>query len=229
MPLGVIVNVLSVVMGGLVGSLISDKLSDQLKKTMTTVFGFCAMGMGIISIVKIRNMPAVIFAVIIGTLIGTLLNLDGGIRKGTQKAVGALHLTLGDNTSLMITAIVLFCASGTGIYGSLISGMTGDNSILFSKSVLDFFTAMIFACQLKKAVMLVGVPQLIVFLILFFSAKLIFPLTNDAMIADFQSVGGFVLLATGFSIMKVKEFPVANMIPAMILAMPLSALWMLIA
>lgn len=229
MPLGVFVNVISVVLGALTGSLISDHLPDSLKKTMTTVFGFCAMGMGIISIVKIKNMPAVIFAVIIGTLIGTLLNLDGLIRKGTQKAVGALNLSLGEDTGLMITAIVLFCASGTGIYGSLISGMTGDNSILFSKSVLDFFTSMIFACQLKKALMLVGIPQLIVFLILFFSAKLIFPLTNESMIADFQSVGGFVLLATGFSIMKVKEFPVANMIPAMILAMPLSALWMLIA
>ncbi|MBR3405008.1 MAG: DUF554 domain-containing protein [Firmicutes bacterium] len=228
MPLGVFVNVISVVLGALTGSLISDHLPDSLKKTMTTVFGFCAMGMGIISIVKIKNMPAVIFAVIIGTLIGTLLNLDGAIRKGTQKAVGALNLSLGEDTGLMITAIVLFCASGTGIYGSLISGMTGDNSILFSKSVLDFFTSMIFACQLKKALMLVGIPQLIVFLILFFSAKLIFPLTNESMIADFQSVGGFVLLATGFSIMKVKEFPVANMIPAMILAMPLSALWMLI-
>ena len=228
MPIGVIVNVLAVTAGGLVGSLISDKLSENLKKTMTTVFGFCAMGMGIISVVKIRNMSAAIFAVIIGTLIGTLLKFDGGIRKGTEKAVGALHLSLGDDTDLMITAIVLFCASGTGIYGSLISGMTGDNSILFSKSVLDFFTAMIFACRLKKAIMLIGIPQIIIFLILFFSAKLIFPLTNEAMIGDFQAVGGFVLLATGFSILKVKEFPVANMIPAMILAMPLSALWMLI-
>ena len=61
----------------------------------------------------------------------------------------------------MVTAIVLFCASGTGIYGSLTSGMTGDHSILFAKSILDFFTAMIFACQLKKAVCLIGISSMI--------------------------------------------------------------------
>ena len=53
MPLGVFVNVISVVLGALTGSLISDHLPDSLKKTMTTVFGFCAMGMGIISIAYI--------------------------------------------------------------------------------------------------------------------------------------------------------------------------------
>ena len=127
---------------------------------------------------------------------------------------------------LMVTALVLFCASGTGIYGSLTSGMTGDHSILIAKSILDFFTAMIFACQLKKAVMLIGIPQLIIMLILFFSARLILPLTNEAMIADFKACGGIVLLATGFTIMKVKEIPVANMLLSMVLVMPVSALWM---
>jgi hypothetical protein len=73
---------------------------------------------------------------------------------------------------LMITAIVLFCASGTGIYGTLTSGMTGDHSILLAKSVLDFFTAMIFACQLKKAVMLIGIPQLVIMLMLFLFVRM---------------------------------------------------------
>ena len=125
----------------------------------------------------------------------------------------------------MITALVLFCASGTGIYGSLVSGMTGDHSILISKSILDFFTAMIFACRLKKSVMLIGIPQLLVFCLLFYGARLILPLSTPAMIADFKACGGFVLLATGFVIMKVKDIPVANMIPAMVLAMPVSCLW----
>ena len=46
--------------------------------------------------------------------------------------------------SMLVTIIVLFCASGTGIYGALDSGMSGDHTILISKSILDFFTAMIF-------------------------------------------------------------------------------------
>ena len=120
---------------------------------------------------------------------------------------------------------MLFCASGTGIYGSLDSGMTGDHTILISKSILDFFTAAIFACQLGYVVSAIAIPQFIIFLLLFIGAKFIFPLTTPDMIADFKACGGFVMIATGLRMMKLKEFPVADMIPAMALVMPLSWLW----
>ena len=223
MPIGVLINVFSVVSGGLLGSLVGERLSDRLKTQMTTIFGVCAASMGISSIVLMKNMPAVIFAVILGSLIGISLNLDSMIRRGTGRLLSKMDLA--GNMPLMVTAIVLFCASGTGIYGTLTSGMTGDHSILIAKSVLDFFTAMIFACQLKKAVAFIGIPQLLIMLVLFFSARLILPLTTDNMIADFKACGGIILLATGFTIMKVKEIPIANMLLSMILVMPVSALW----
>ena len=163
---------------------------------------------------------------ITGPLSDILLDIDGHLRTGTGAALKKLKLSVGDNEKLMVTAMVLFCVSGTGIYGSLTSGMTGDHSILIAKSVLDFFTSMIFACQLQKSTMLIGVPQMIIMLTLFLLAKEIVPMTNDAMISDFKACGGVVLLATGFTIMKVKDIPVADMIPGMILAMPLSAFWM---
>ncbi len=225
MPIGVIINVCSVILGGLLGSLISEKLSDGFKQHMTTIFGICAMSMGVASIILMQNMPAVIFAIIAGTILGLALDLDGRIRRGTGRLMQRFAAGGSFDEDLLVTAIVLFCASGTGIYGSLTAGMTGDHSILIAKSILDFFTAMIFACQLKKAVCLIGIPQLVILLALFFAAKLILPLTDAVMINDFKAVGGIVLLATGFSIMRVKQIPVADMIPAMILAMPVSALW----
>ena len=60
---------------------------------------------------------------------------------------------------------------------------------------------------------------------LFFGAAYIMPMTTPAMIADFSAVGGLVMLATGFRICGVKPFPVANMLPGLFLAMPLSHLW----
>ncbi len=127
--------------------------------------------------------------------------------------------------STLVTVIVLFCASGTGIYGSLDSGMTGDSTILISKSVLDFFTAAIFACNLGYVVSVVAIPQFIIFYILFLLAKFIYPLTTPDMILDFKACGGFLMVATGFRMINVKMFPVADMIPAMIVIMPLSWMW----
>ena len=113
----------------------------------------------------------------------------------------------------------------SGIYGSLDSGMTGDSTILISKSVLDFFTAAIFACNLGYVVSVVAIPQFIIFYILFLLAKFIYPLTTPDMILDFKACGGFLMVATGFRMINVKMFPVADMIPAMIVIMPLSWMW----
>lgn len=232
MPIGVFVNVVSVVLGGLFGALAGHKLPASLKTEL--VFGVCSMGIGISSIVLMKNMPAVIFAVVVGTAVGLACRLGLAIRRGAewmQKPIARLfHSGQGsvsgeEFSSSLVTLVVLFCASGTGIYGTLTSGMTGDHTILIAKSVLDLFTAAVFACNLGVVVSAVAVPQLIVFLALFFCAKLIFPLTTPDMIDDFKACGGILMLATGFRMAKIKEFPVADMIPAMILVMPVSWLW----
>lgn len=227
--IGIICNVLSVALGGLVGALCGQKLPEHFRTGLNAVFGICAMGMGISSIMLMENMPAVILAVILGTSVGLLIHLGDRITASgrvLQKAMEKRDFG-GDSfdISLFVTAFVLFCSSGTGIYGSLDAGMTGNVTILMSKSVLDFFTALIFACSLGIITSVIAIPQFIIFLILFLLAKLIYPLTTPAMINDFKACGGFVLLATGLRIAKIREFPIADMIPAMILVMPVSAFW----
>ncbi len=234
MPIGIIVNSLSIVLGGLVGTVAGHKLSLNFKESLNMVFGACSMTMGISSIVLMENMPAVIFAVIIGTSIGLTVHFGDQIAKGgagMQKVVSRVMPAKESNISreefdaTLITIIVLFCASGTGIYGSIVSGMTGEQTILISKSILDFFTAMIFACLLGPVVSFIAVPQFVIFMLLFLLAGLIYPMTNPAMINDFKACGGVLLLATGFRMIKVKMFPTADMIPAMILVMPCSWIW----
>ena len=149
MPIGVIINALSVVIGGILGALVGHKLSPKFKADITLVFGVC----------------------------------------------------------------------------SIVSGMSGDLSVLISKSILDLFTAAIFACSLGMVVCMIAIPQVIIFLILFFAATAIFPLTTPGMINDFKACGGFLMLATGFRMVKLKNFPTADMIPAMVLIMPMSWFW----
>ena len=153
MPIGVIINALSVAAGGVIGALFGHKLPAKINSELTKIFGVCSMGMGVSSIGLMKNMPAVIFAVIIGTAFGLAVNLGGIINSGAtcmEKPVGKLFpnknksMSREEYMSMLVTIIVLFCASGTGIYGSLDSGMSGDHTILISKSILDFFTAMIF-------------------------------------------------------------------------------------
>ena len=66
MPIGIIINVLSVALGGLTGSLVGNRLSEKVKEEMNLIFGICAMGMGMGSVCLMQNMPAVVFSVIMG-------------------------------------------------------------------------------------------------------------------------------------------------------------------
>lgn len=234
MPIGVIINTVAIFLGGIAGALLGDKLPEKYKEQLNLIFGLCSMGMGISSIVLMKYMPAVIFAIIIGTLVGLVFNLGDKVYELCSKLQKVMirivpkketNMSETEFLATLITVIVLFCSSGMGIYGSLSEGMTGDSSLLITKSILDFFTAAIFACNLGYIVSLIAVPQFVIFTTLFLSASFIVPLTTPDMITDFKACGGFLMVAAGFRILKLKMFPVVDMIPAMILVMPFSWFW----
>ena len=234
MPIGVIINTIAIFLGGIAGALLGDKLPEKYKEQLNLIFGLCSMGMGISSIVLMKYMPAVVFALIIGTIVGVVLKLGDKVYELCSKLQKVMirivpkketNMSETEFLATLITVIVLFCSSGMGIYGSLSEGMTGDSSLLITKSILDFFTAAIFACNLGYIVSLIAIPQFVIFTTLFLSASFIVPLTTPDMIADFKACGGFLMVAAGFRILKLKMFPVVDMIPAMILVMPFSWFW----
>ena len=226
MPIGVICNALAIAAGGAAGAALGGRLSDSFKEKLTLVFGICALGIGVSSTVLMANLPAVVLSLILGTIVGSALRLGERISRGGARLARLFPTKNEDGDSaLLVTTIVLFCASGTGIYGSIVSGLSGDHSILLAKSILDLFTAMIFACSLGMVVSVIALPQLAIFLMLFLLARVIYPLTTPAMISDFKAVGGLILLATGLRIARIRDFPIADMIPAMLLVWPVSWIW----
>ncbi|MCZ5362032.1 DUF554 domain-containing protein [Escherichia coli] len=228
MVIGPFINASAVLLGGVLGALLSQRLPERIRVSMTSIFGLASLGIGILLVVKCANLPAMVLATLLGALIGEICLLEKGVNTAVTKAQNLFrhsrkkpaHESFIQN---YVAIIVLFCASGTGIFGAMNEGMTGDPSILIAKSFLDFFTAMIFACSLGIAVSVISIPLLIIQLTLAWAAALILPLTTPSMMADFSAVGGLLLLATGLRICGIKMFPVVNMLPALLLAMPLSA------
>lgn len=236
MPIGVIVNGLAILIGGLIGAVSGGYFKKDFCDRITMIFAISSMSMGICSIVRVENLPPVVLAAILGTMLGELIRLEKGIvwfSKKLQKPIAKL-LGQGQQTSQdtfmvnFISIVVLFCASGTGIFGALQSGLNGNHTILYSKSILDFFTAAIFAANLGYIVIVVAFMQAAILLALFFSASFIMPLVTPAMLNDFTACGGMMMLAAGFRIAGFREFPIASMIPSMALVMPISYLWMLL-
>ncbi|MEN3109852.1 DUF554 domain-containing protein [Uliginosibacterium paludis] len=232
-PLGPYVNGTAVAIGGLAGAFVGTKLPERLRTSLPQTFGLASMGLGISMIIKLQHLPAVILALIVGAIIGELIHLERSIGRVGTKAKGLIERIFPAREGLspeefiekFVAVLVLFCASGTGIFGAMNEGMTGSPDILYVKSILDFFTSGIFATALGYAVASVCLPQVAIQILLMFCATWIMPMTDPGMIADFSAVGGLIMLATGFRIAGVKPFPVANMLPGLLLAMPFSHLW----
>lgn len=165
MPIGVIVNCISVLAGGVIGSALGHVLPNSLKEHLPTLFGMCSIAIGINSIIKAVSMTAVVLAILVGFTIGHLLHLEDWASRFFHRLVKTMHLG-GDNIDMefYITAVALFCCSGFGWYSTLTEGIAGDPNLLFAKSVLDFFTAMIFASTLGKATCAIPLPQCVILL-----------------------------------------------------------------
>ena len=226
MPIGVLTNCAAVLVGGLLGTALGKVLPQGLKDNLPTLFGFCSIAIGINSIIKASGMTAVVLAILMGFTIGHSLHLEQCASKFFHKLVHTLHLGGGSiDMEFYITAVTLFCCSGFGWYSTLSEGITGDPSLLMSKAVLDAFTAMIFASTLGAAICAIPMPQAVILLLVFGAGKILAGVLTPTMFADLSACGGILTMAAGFRVSKIKSVPLVDLIPALILVMPFSALW----
>ncbi len=231
--LGPYINGVALLVGSVAGAMLGPRLGRSIRSTMPMVFGCAAMGLGVVMTVKVRFLAPVVLALILGALFGELVQLENAIRTLAGKTRVVLERLVRPREGVgqeeflekIVALLVLFCVSGTGVYGAMSEGMTGDPTLLIVKSILDLFTAVIFAASLGISVAVLVIPQFLVQATLYSASSLVMPLMTPEMTADFSACGGIIMLATGFRICDIKPFPVGNMIPALFIVMPLSWLW----
>lgn len=232
MPTGIILNSTCVLVGGLLGSRFGRYMPEKMRQSLSLLFGFCSMVIGISLLGSMSFLPAVTLALIAGTVVGEGLRLEDHI----SAASGTLKTFIGKYTGQddghdpeyiprFVSLLMLFCTGSTGILGALGEGMTGDRTVLLTKSVMDLFASFSFAASMGVIVAAIAVVQLSLFLLLFLAAGLVMPYLNPSMIGDFMACGGVLAIITGFRICEIKQFRVTNALPALILIMPISWLW----
>ena len=222
------VIVLVVFIGGFIKKILPKHLIEELPK----VFGICSITIGITSILNVKTLPMVIMAIILGFVIGELCHLYDHVHDIFAFLLDKLPFHIEGNQEeymhLYLLVVLMFSMSGMGLFGALTEGMSGDASVLISKSVLDFFTAVLFGAALGYAQSLICVPQLLILLACFFLAKAILPFVNSTMIADFKACGGVITMITGLTVSKILDVRAMNLVPALILVMPFVGLYAMI-
>lgn len=215
--LGIIVNSSAVVIGGLIGGHYGYKINEDVLDQLPIVFGLSAIAIGITLISLMENLIAVVLALITGAILGEVLKIELNIKKALLNLFKKGENQKKDTVDLLIIVIVLFCFSGTGIFGALNEGFTGDSKILLVKSIMDFFTAIIFGASVGYTVSLIAIPQFLINLMLYSIAGFIVPLLSLAMLNDFKACGGIITFAAALKVARIKDIRVLNLLPALIL------------
>ena len=225
---GPIVDSCALFTGGLLGALFSVYIPKRIKESLPLVFGVITMCMGTTLVSKASALPVMVMALLVGASIGELILAESFLARGIRwlfRLGKSRHC--GDDMFVanIITLISAFCFGSMGIFGAMNEGITGSAEILLTKAALDFFSGLVFGSLFGLPVSLIAIPQCALLVAFYLSATFLTRYTTPAMLNDFSACGGVIFVATGLRMCGIKVFPVINMLPALIVVMPLSALW----
>lgn len=217
---GVLVNVITVIVGALVGLLFKKGIPERVSHAAMTGLGACTLYIGISGSLCGENVLILIGSVVLGAIVGTLLNIDGAINRLAAK-VETRFRKEGNQISLaegLVSATLLFCVGSMTVTGSIQAGLTGDNSILITKAMLDMVSAMMLSSSLGVGVLLSAVSVLVIQGGLVILSGLIAPFMNTAAINEMTCAGSLLIIMIGTNLMGITKIKVADYLPAIIFA-----------
>ena len=218
--LGVIVNVITVILGSLIGVMFKKGIPERVSTAAMIGLGACTLYIGISGSLCGENVLIVIAAVVLGVISGTLLNIDGAINKLAEN-VETKFKKEGQSISVaegLVTATLLFCVGSMTVTGSIQAGLTGDNSVLITKATLDFVSSMMLASSLGFGVMLASISVFVIQGGLVLLASLISPFMSTGAINEMTCVGSILIIMIGTNLMGITKIKVADFLPAVIYA-----------
>ncbi len=229
--LGTLLNVSTIIIGSILGILVGSRFKEQTRELITTALGFITLLAAAdsmkglwsekLSVALPNGWPIliVLFSLLLGALIGQAVGVEdrmerfGSVLKDRFDKNGTTPFIEG-----FVSSSLLFVIGPMAILGSISDGMGTGISQLTLKSILDGITSIAFAASLGWGVAVsalpVGIYQLGWTAIGIFLGNVL----PEYQIVSMTTVGGILLLGISFRLLRLKNVPVGNLLPALFLA-----------
>lgn len=228
--LGTIINTGAIVAGGLAGILFGRFLKENVQDTLSKCCGVSTLMIGIAGAlekmltvekgaISSGGSMLLVLCLTVGGVIGELLNLEGAFecfgrwlkeKTGNAKDKGFVNA--------FVTASLTVCIGAMAIVGSIQDGLTGDYSILATKAVLDFIIIMVMSCSLGPGAAFSAIPVAVLQGSVTALAGLVRPVMTEAALNNLSLVGSVLIFCVGINLLWGKKIRVANLLPAIVLA-----------
>lgn len=218
--LGVIVNTVAVIFGSLLGLLLKKGFPEKITGPIMTGIGLCVVYIGIDGMLCGSNALVAIASMVVGAVIGTLLDIDGKFNRlgGRLETRFDKSGESGNFAKAFVNSTLLFCVGAMTIVGSINAGLKGDNTILFTKSLLDMISSVLIASSLGIGVLFSAVAVFVYQGLIVVLAGVLEPVLTETAINEMSCVGYILIVALGLNMLNITKIKVADYIPAIIVA-----------
>jgi uncharacterized protein len=219
--LGTIVNGLLIIIGTLLGRLLT-RIPENMKATVMHGIGLAVMVLGLQMGFKSANFLIVILSLVMGAVLGEAWKLEDKLnsvgdwleRKLGSKGEGSI-------SQGFVTATLIFVIGAMAIIGALDSGIRGDHDVLYTKAIIDGFTALILTTTLGIGVLFSAIPVMLYqgMIALFATQidKFIPQALMDSFILELTATGGVMIFAIGLNLIGLTKIRVANLLPGILI------------
>ena len=219
---GVLVNTLTVIIGSSVGLLLKKQIPEKLTNAVMTAIGLCTIAIGVTGVIKGENQLVMIISLVFGAVVGTLIDIDGKLSRLGDKfqnkraKSGSVHSDNATFSQGFVTASLLFCVGAMTIVGSMNAGISGDNQMLYTKSVLDLISSSMLAASLGFGVFCASGFVLVFQGALVALAMLLGSFLSDFAVNELVCAGSVMIMALGLNLIGVTKIKVANLLPGLV-------------
>ncbi|MDR3200225.1 MAG: DUF554 domain-containing protein [Spirochaetales bacterium] len=219
--IAVFVNCATVLVGSVIGYFFHKKIHDEFKNTVYIAVGVFTLVIGMSMALESKRIVYLAFSLVAGGLAGSALSIEGKIYafgeflkkrciRGSA-AEDAHNFALG-----FLNASVLFCVGAMSLVGSFKAGTEGDYTLIFTKSVMDGFMAVLMTAALGPGVAFSVIPILVYQGGLTLLATVVKPWVSPLMLSELTGTGGALILMIGFNLLQLKNIKTGNFIMALV-------------
>lgn len=225
--IGIWVNPVVIVLGGLIGTLLRGGIPERLRSTVFQGLALCVMLIGVSGAIETQNVLAVIVSIVVGGIAGEALKLEERLDRLGDWAQSRFSKGDSSFSQGFVSATLLFCVGAMAVVGSLEAGLQDKPDTLLAKSAIDGVTALIFASTMGPGVMLAALPILLYQGGIALLSGVVGPWLPAEVIREMSATGSLLILGLGLNMLDAVpgRIKVGNLLPAMfvpIVYLPLS-------
>ena len=228
--LGTVINIAGIVAGGLAGRFLGGYFSERYQDGVNMACGISVLFIGIAGAMEgmlsiedgtlsSGGSMLIVACLVLGALTGEVINIEGSFERFGEW----LKYKTGNGKDKQfvegfVTASLTVCIGAMAVVGAIQDGIYGDYSVLATKAILDLIIVLVMTCSMGIGCVFSAVPVAVFEGIMTVLARLLRPVMTETALFNLSMIGSILIFCVGLNLIWGKKVRVANMLPALVLA-----------